>query len=334
MIFFFTEEKFYYPYGLLDNSKSSFCPLDHKQKLLDLSNPGKNRFNTNLMVFMEKNLNYNDSNLIQGEYSIQSGTGEPSNKGIKRGFYSYSEEDISIEQHKRIIDTEFEAKVSKSEISELSELGWLLSLKYDILKLNDSMTFNELKNYLERLCTEGRAAFIDKGRLDMVEQATIDDIFLDSDDTEWATQLKTLHSAIVKATGDKNIDLKIFPLLSKDFIEYLESGLKSYSEYLDSVLKDKEYTDTYCSEYSESEDSTGTTESNNYNDHEPLTNDETQSLTEGEGEGESEVQNPRAGQGKTVTVIDIKEKNVQTFKGYKQAVEFYSKAYLKAENSY
>jgi hypothetical protein len=153
-------------------------------------------------------------------------------------------------------------------------------LKFDLNMLSPFTEDNsiEWKDNLEVICTEAREAFIKAWGPNMVEKATIDNIYLDYDDkTERDTHFTTLYYAIKKATG-KDIDVNNIFLLSKDFIESFGT-----------ISKDNVYTETYCTEESEweseseweweSEEIMDTTEHTKYNSYyEPLSSDEIQSL--------------------------------------------------------
>ena len=255
-------------------NKDILNPISLRDRLLDLTDPGILGYNP--QVFMQRGLNYHQANFTQDESSIVSGTDEPSNlnRGTKRALGDIGNEGAEI-GNKSI------------EVKVVDDINgrWIAYLKFDVNKLypftEDNTT--EWKDYLEVICTELRVAFIEAVGLDMVEKATMDNIFLDCDDTERGNQLKILCSAIVQATGDTDIDWNKFPLLSKEFIEYLGSE-----------LKDNESIDTDYAEDSESDEITETTEhSNNNNYYEPLINDEIQSLIDDLSNRQSDIKSGR-----------------------------------------
>jgi len=87
-----------------------------------------------------------------------------------------------------------------------------VSLKFDLNKLSPFTEDNtiECKNYLEVICTEVRVAYIENFGLDMVEKATMNNIYIDYDDPiEREAHLGTLCSAIKQATS-KDIDFGNF----------------------------------------------------------------------------------------------------------------------------
>jgi len=249
-------------------NKDILNPISHRDRLLDLTDPG--RLGYNPQVFMQRGLNYHQPNFTQDEYSIVSGTDEPSNlnRGTKRAFGDIGNS-----------GAETGSKGIKVKVEEDVNGRWKVNLKFDVNKLypfpEDNNT--EWKNYLEVICTEVRIAFIDAADLNTAERATICDIFLDCDETERDNQSKILRSAIIKATDNTDINFEEFSLVSEFFIEYLASGLK-YNEFRD----------TYYAESSEGENSKGenseggeiTEYSHNKNFYEPLTNDEIQYLIE------------------------------------------------------
>ena len=191
-------------------NKDILNPISHRERLLYLTDPG--RLGYNPQVFMQRGLNYNPLNFTQDEYSIVSGTYEPSNlnRGTKRAW------DVIGNSGAETGSNGIEAKVEKDVNGR-----WKVNLKFDVNKLypfpEDNNT--EWKNYLEVICTEVRIAFIDAVDLNMAEKATINDIFLDCDETERNNPSNILRSAIVKATDNTDINLEEFPLLRKFFIE-------------------------------------------------------------------------------------------------------------------
>lgn len=200
-------------------NKDNLNPISHRDSLLDLTNPG--RWGYNPQVFMQRCLNYDNANFTQDESSIVSGDGEPSNlnRVTERAW-----DDIGNE----------EAETGNKGTKVVKDINgrWIAYLKFDANKLDPFTEDNsKWKDYLEVICTELREAFLKAAGLDMVEKATFDNIYLDYDGSELAYHIKTLYSAIVEATGDREIEIYKFPLLSKDFIESLESGLK-YNEYM------------------------------------------------------------------------------------------------------
>lgn len=223
-------------------TKSSNRGLD---KILANTDPIKMGYNSNLQVYMQSNISYDNP-----IYSGESSRGDlVQNSGTKRSRAESPIGDIGDES----------IQVKALNLDEPT-----VSLKFDINKLYPFTENNtiEWKIYLERICTDVRVACIDKWGLDMVEKATINNILIDYENpTEQGAHFRTLWDAIKRATGDCNIKLDAFFLLSSDFIESLDTKLNDIIEELES-------------EYSESEDASGITEnSNSINVIEPLTGD-------------------------------------------------------------
>ena len=222
-----------------------------RDETLANTDPSKIGYNCNQQVYMQSDTSH-DNQIYSGESSrgdlVQ-------NSGTKR---SRAESPIGD-----IGDKSIQAKAL--DIGDPA-----VSLKFDLNKLSPTEDNSiEWKEYLGVICIEARVVFIQTWGSDKVEKATMDNIYLDyDDDNEQNTHLSTLCDAIIRATGDTNMNWKNFFLLSEDFI---------YS--LDTQSQDDVYTDTDDKEDSESENIIDTTERYNYNNsNEQLNNDEIQSL--------------------------------------------------------
>ena len=203
------------------------------------TDPSKIGYNCNPQVYMQSNTSHDNP-----IYSGESSRGDlVQNRGTKR---AREGSHIGDEGHKCI------------QVKALNTNNPIVSLKFDLNKLSRFTEDNSIKwkDYLEVICTEAREAFIKAWGSDMVEKATMDNIFVDyADDTEQKTHAITLCNAIKQAAG-KDISWNNFFLLSKDFMESFGTQSK------DNVYTETDYTED---SESESEEIIDNTEHYNYN---------------------------------------------------------------------
>lgn len=215
------------------------------------TDPSKIGYNCNLQVYMQSNTSHDNP-----IYSGESSRGDLlQNRGTKR---TRAGSHIGDEGH-----GSFQIKTLYLDNKPT------VSFKFDLNKLSRFTEDNSIegKIYLEVILIEVREKFIDAWGSDMVEKATMDNIYIDYvDKTEQETHVCTLRAAIKQATG-KDIGWDNCFLLSKDFIESFDTQSKDNAH------------ETDCTEDSESEEIIDNTEHYNYNNlSEPLTNDEIQHL--------------------------------------------------------
>jgi hypothetical protein len=109
----------------------------------------------------------------------------------------------------------------KVEVLEDSNGREMAYLTFDVHKLHPSNP--EGKNNLQTICTDVRVALIPCMVLEIVEKATINNIFLGYDDKYSHDQLSALRSVINQETNKPDFYFLHFPLLSQEFIESIDS---------------------------------------------------------------------------------------------------------------
>jgi hypothetical protein len=157
------------------------------------TDPSKIGYNCNPQVYMQSNTNH-----YNPIYSGESSRGDLlQNRGTKR---VREESHIGDQGNKSII------------VGVYMEIEHTLTLNFDLNKLSPFTEDNSIegKDYLEVICTEAREQFIKNWGSDLVEKATLDNIYINySDDDEQKNHFETLYKAIKKATSE-DIDLKNF----------------------------------------------------------------------------------------------------------------------------